>query len=335
MAPAGCVKLEMAENGMNCLCRRKSHRGSKQFTFSKTGRVIMNKKTPSSFKRLNGRSLAGAFTLVELLIVIAIIAILAAMLLPVLNQAKLRAQGIQSLSNLRQLMTGMKMYVSDNSGSFPINMDTGAATSDTTLNWVAGNMGYGQPTQNTNSATLVSQYTQLAPYVQNRAVYRSPGDLSTQKTGLVGPPRVRSYSMSQAIGCTNLAGVARPQEWLSTYGGKWLVYTKETQMKGSLGPGDVWVLLEENPDYINDAAFAIAMVGNLSSNWKWIDVPARFYGDSCAFSYADGHAELHHWKNPSLTPAPTYQSSGARGVINTKPNSDVYWLSLHTTVAVQ
>ena len=59
------------------------------------------------------------FTLIELLIVIAIIAILAAMLLPALDQARRRAKSIQCVGNLRQLGAGLSLYVSDSDGILP------------------------------------------------------------------------------------------------------------------------------------------------------------------------------------------------------------------------
>jgi len=60
-----------------------------------------------------------AFTLIELLIVIAIIAILAAILFPVFNNARKKALQTSCISNLQQLGTAMRMYAQDFDDQFP------------------------------------------------------------------------------------------------------------------------------------------------------------------------------------------------------------------------
>ena len=62
----------------------------------------------------------GLFTLIELLVVIAVIAVLAALLLPALSRARLKALRIACLSDRRQNMVQVQLYVTDNKGRLPI-----------------------------------------------------------------------------------------------------------------------------------------------------------------------------------------------------------------------
>ena len=69
--------------------------------------------SPSSLDRAACRGRRSAFTLIELLVVIAIIAILAAILFPVFAQAREKARQTSCLSNMKQIMTAVKMYTQD------------------------------------------------------------------------------------------------------------------------------------------------------------------------------------------------------------------------------
>jgi prepilin-type N-terminal cleavage/methylation domain-containing protein len=75
-----------------------------------------------------------AFTLVEMLVVITVIGVLAALLLPALGRAKESARATACLSNLRQVGTALQLYVQDNNNRLPVMYDALISTNGPSTN---------------------------------------------------------------------------------------------------------------------------------------------------------------------------------------------------------
>jgi prepilin-type N-terminal cleavage/methylation domain-containing protein/prepilin-type processing-associated H-X9-DG protein len=105
-----------------------------------------------------------AFTLIELLVVIAIIAILAAILFPVFARAREKAHQVQCMSNLKQITMGLKMYASDNGGTYPASNGPWSYTGSYAHHW------WMLPEQ--TAASCASKG--FAQYLQSKAVWMCP-----------------------------------------------------------------------------------------------------------------------------------------------------------------
>jgi len=257
----------------------------------------------------------GGFTLIELLVVIAIIAILAALLLPALAKAKIRAQGIMCMNNGKQLKLAWRMYAEDNRDG--LNAGEGGITGRP--DWFSGWMDFSANPVNWDiNNDLVK--SPMWPYTaKSKNIFKCPADQAAVRVGSELRPRVRSISMSQVFGYGGWLPVAN-----------WRIYDKLSTI---VLPSKTWVFVDEHPDSINDAAFAVQCQGADKMNTAMIiDFPASYHNGACGFVFADGHSEIHKWRGSTIQAAVRYNGSLSLVVPARDSWVDVNWMADNTTV---
>ena len=225
------------------------------------------------------------FTLVELLVVIAVIAILAALLLPSLAKSKERALRTACLNNLKQMQTCWHLYVSDHNDRLPPNnfvylaVPTNIVVLANGKTWCPGNTRVDTTLTNLQAGVLWR-------YNTAHKIYHCPSDRSTVETPegrRFKMPRTRSYNMSQSIN-----------------GAPELDYIPSFATLTSIlnpAPHQLFAFIDVHEDEITDSLFGITLDG-----WgdQWVDLPANRHSQGANLSFADGHVEYWRWKTPKV-----------------------------------
>ena len=265
-----------------------------------------------------------AFSLVELLVTIAIIAVLASLLAPALSQAREKSRQVFCANNQRQLAFAWTTYAGDNADLLPYNL--GATEIGQMLdehenyNWASSVLTWETEPGNTNF--LLNTQGSLGRYLGTAAqVFRCPSDraVSSVQRQAGWSERCRSISMNAMVGDageftrygTNVNNPSYKQ------------YLKHSDIPD---PSDIFVFIEEHPDSINDGYFL-----NRAYSWQWTDLPASYHSGGANIAYSDGHTEARRWKEGSTRKPPFPDGAGLPVNLLANERNDFNWLMAHTS----
>ena len=278
---------------------------------------------------------ARGFTLIELLVVIAIIAILASMLLPALGKGKLRAQGLQCMSNHKQLTLAWKMYTDDNNDRLLYASHTWF--SDPTRDpyvWVTGQIDNNPNNSSNWDVNRDIKKSPMWPYCsQNAAIWKCPADQSAVTVKGVRLPRVRSMSMNLYVGgfIGNDGGISDSTDMYAMGGSTWQVYLRMHDITEP-GPSKTFLFLDMREDSIDWGNFATDMHGypDQPEEIRFLDLPGSYHHRAGGLSFVDGHSEIRKWRDERTMPG--LVADGQVYDHRRSPNNeDVIWLQQRTT----
>jgi len=271
--------------------------------------------------QIRERETTRAFTLIELVVVVAVIVVLFTLLTPALAGNKLRSRTAGCMDNQRQLALGWRLFADDNNDRI-VGMGDGI-TNNQPANWRIrpGNFPVGTvyPVA-TNSQDANIKYDELGyrigllyRYAQNVKILHCPGDTRIRQltryaytsysganglsgNGTTSPP---SYALDETT------DILHPAE-------RWLWIEEDDPRPTSVNGFTVWELLGT---WTPNGAVDLQQVaqGNYTS-CIWWDGPAAFHFNSAVFNYADGHVDVRRWIDDATVFIATYTNSDKAGL---------------------
>jgi len=292
----------------------------------------------------------GGFTFVELLVIVAVLALLAGTLLPALANSQPNSRAFQCLNNQRQIMLAWRMYGEDNNDLLPPNDYDDSAfrvpTPDYWRNWVVTATSTFDRTN--QSSLLTNKSSVLSAYVKTTKPYHCPADVYVDPQTRLS--HARSVSMNSAVG--TIWESSKTFGWFSglpvgspvqgeqlngpyLIGGlspnPWLTYGKFSSIMRP-SPANLFVIMDEAAYTLDDGTIIIVAAASAGKTYL-IDFPAGNHDGAGGIAFADGHAVIHKWQD-----ARTYTSQlvvapgqGSPGSLQSPDDPDCLYLGSITS----
>lgn len=252
------------------------------------------------------------FSLPELLIVVAIIALVIGLVIPTIGALRARARTMQCMTNQRTIAQALYAYATSNGTRFPsprtdstgtLYIDGANVNSTTTPCWVRAEGAYLAPGGQFEKPEAIENGT-LFPYIGDLKCYVSPDEPTNPYLSQVSnvAVRVRSYSLNALLGSTRpdelpefdddftsttgpMGGVSTP---LSRYNATTIGTVKSPQRM-------MCTLVEDDSVAYNNQGWLI-----YPQNPTWIDWPAGWRPDAITLTYVDGSTDTRALADPTL-----------------------------------
>jgi prepilin-type N-terminal cleavage/methylation domain-containing protein/prepilin-type processing-associated H-X9-DG protein len=268
---------------------------------------------------------SAGFTIVELLVVIAVLALLVSLLLPALVNTKTKGESVFCLNNLRQLSIGWFLYAQENNDRLPNNFGSSEIkqflSRSQNVNWAGSVLNWELDPDNTN--VFLNTTAQLGIYVGHHArVFKCPSDrvLSDLQRRSGWVERSRSISMNAMVGDAGEFS----RSGVNTNNPYYHQFLKLSEFQNTTR---IFVFIEEHAQSINDGYF----LNKPYPAW-WHDLPASYHGGAANLTFGDGHAETRRWVSPSTKQPARADYFTLPFEIEEADREDFNWLLYRTSI---